>query len=172
VGRVVPFDYSYQREGRRAPDKHDTLLATHLDALKSARKRHRGPVVLAGKSMGSRIGCHAAVALVASNPVQAVVCFGYPLRSPSGAMRDEVLTQLRTPALFVQGDADPLCPLQLLERVRPRMTAPHELYVVEGGDHSLAVGARALKASNRTAAQVERDALQAVAAFLRRAIQG
>src|SRR5437868_7581148 len=135
LGKVVRFDYPYMRAGRKAPDKRDVLVAAHLEALEKARRGHRGKVVLAGKSMGSRMGCHAAVALAVSGgrPPDALVCFGYPLRSPAGTLRDEVLVQLRAPILFVQGTDDPLCPLPLLEQVRKRMTAPSERYVVEGG---------------------------------------
>jgi predicted alpha/beta-hydrolase family hydrolase len=160
VGRVTRFDYPYQLAGRKLPDRLDVLLAAHLEALATAARRRRGPVVLAGKSMGSRIGCHAAVALAATDPeqVRALVCFGYPLRSPAGTMRDEVLLKLQTPILFVQGDRDPLCPLPLLEATRARMSAPNQLHVVEGGDHSLLT--RAQKGADDAA-------LAAVAAFLR-----
>jgi uncharacterized protein len=82
------------------------------------------------------VGCH--VSLV--EPVSALVCFGYPLKAAaSGALRDQVLLELRTPVLFVQGTRDKLCPLDLLEEVRGRMTAKNALHVVEGGDHSLNV---------------------------------
>jgi predicted alpha/beta-hydrolase family hydrolase len=50
-----------------------------------------------------------------------------------------VLRQLTTPVLFLQGSRDPLCPLADLQTVRQAMTAPTELFVVEGGDHSLAI---------------------------------
>ncbi len=119
--------------------------------------------------MGSRMGCHAAVALgeKGEKVPDALVCFGYPLRSPAGALRDEVLVQLRaTPILFVQGTDDPLCPLPLLAGVRERMTAPNELHVVEGGNHSLEVGARRLREAGLTAKDVEAAALAAVTAFL------
>jgi len=46
---------------------------------------------------------------------------------------------LPTPILFVQGTRDPLGPLDLLEGVRSKMTAPNFLHVVESGDHSLLV---------------------------------
>ena len=166
LGKVVPFDYPYMRAGRKLPDKPDVLIAAHLEALARARKGHRGKVVLAGKSMGGRIGCHAAVALArdGGKPPAALVCFGYPLRSPAGTMRDEVLLQLRTPVLFVQGTADPLCPLPLLAGVRPRMTAPNELYVVEGGNHSLEV--------RRAGPDVESAAMAAVAGFVEQALRG
>ncbi|HZN91995.1 MAG TPA: alpha/beta family hydrolase, partial [Myxococcales bacterium] len=103
----------------------------------------------------------------------ALVCFGYPLRSPAGTLRDEVLLALEaTPILFVQGTDDSLCPLPLLAGVRERMTAPNELHVVEGGNHSLEVGARRLKEQGLTARGVEAAALEVVTGFLERALRG
>lgn len=143
LGDVVPFDYPYMRAGRKLPDRQPALVAAHMDALAEARRaRPSGTkVVLAGKSMGSRIGCH--VAAERPDDVDALVCFGYPLRGRAGASRDAVLRMLRTPILFVQGSRDPLCPLGALEALRPQLAAPNDLLVVDGGDHSLAVGARA-----------------------------
>jgi predicted alpha/beta-hydrolase family hydrolase len=145
IGEVVRFDYPYVKAGRRAPDRLPVLVDAHRAALAAARAGREGPVVLAGKSMGGRVGCHLAL----EEEVAALVCLGYPLRAPGGALRDEVLLALRTPVIFVQGSRDPLCPLELLEQVRPRMRAPTALHVVEGGNHSLEVGARALAAQAR-----------------------
>jgi predicted alpha/beta-hydrolase family hydrolase len=167
LGDVVPFDYPYARAGRKLPDRQPTLVAAHRDALAAARAA-RPPgtkIVLAGKSMGSRIGCHVA----ADHPgeVDALVCFGYPLRGRAGAMRDGVLRTLATPVLFVQGSRDPLCPLDALEGLRPQLVAPNELFVVDGGDHSLEIGARAAAASGRSQADWDAAILDAVARFLR-----
>lgn len=163
LGRVVPFDYPYMRAGRRSPDKLPVLVAAHREALAAARARGDGPVVLAGKSMGARVGCHVAL----EEPVDALVCLGYPLRGASGALRSDVLLALRTPILFVQGARDPLCPLDALETVRRRMQAPSALHVVEGGNHSLEVGARNLRAAGETQDAVDARALQAIRSFLR-----
>jgi len=137
VAAVEALDYPYRLAGRKAPDKLPVLIAAHRQALAAARSRHPGAakIVLAGKSMGGRVGCHVAL----EEPVDALVCLGYPLRGASGALRDEVLLALRTPILFVQGTRDPLCPLDALATVSEKMVAPHRLIVVEGGDHSLAV---------------------------------
>ncbi len=161
-GRVVTFDHAYIQAGKRMPPRANTLIGAHEAELLAAREGHGGPVVLAGKSMGSRVGCHVA----ALQPVDAVVCFGYPLRSPAGTVRDAPLLELKTPILFVQGSRDPLCPLELLADVRARMSAPSTLYVVEGGDHGLAVRKRDLKARERTQEDEDLLACAAVAAFL------
>src|SRR5262245_31365554 len=113
LGDVVCFDYPYMKAGRKTPDRLPALIEAHRLALAEARAGHGGrPVVLAGKSMGGRVGCHLAGELGEADAAAAVVCFGYPLRSGStGAMRDQVLISLKTPTLFLQGTRDPLCGL-------------------------------------------------------------
>jgi uncharacterized protein len=167
VGDVVRFDYPYMRAGRRTPDRLPVLVEAHREALADARRGRHGPVILAGKSMGSRVACHVAL----EEPVDALVCLGYPLRGARGDLRSEVLFALRTPILFVQGTRDPLCPLDALEDVRRRMSAPSTLYRVEGGNHSLEVSVRALRAAGEGQAEVDARTLGAIVAFLRGALE-
>jgi uncharacterized protein len=170
IGLVERFDYPYALEGRSRPDPLPKLIAAHRAALAQLRVKHDGPIVLAGKSMGGRVGCH--VALV--DPVAAVICFGYPLCAAGdrSKLRDQVLLELETPTMFVQGTRDPLCPLDLLEGVRKRMRAPSTLYVVEGGDHSLMVAKTALKALGSSQEQMDDGMLTAIARFLKDALGG
>jgi predicted alpha/beta-hydrolase family hydrolase len=163
LGEVFTFDYQYMRAGRRSPDRQPVLLEAHRTALAAARAGREGPVVLAGKSMGSRIGCH----LAAEEPaVRALLCLGYPLVGRGGAVREEALLGLRAPVLLVQGTRDPLCPLDRLEDVRRRMTAPSALHLVEGGDHSLVVSKTRLAAVGETQERVDARTLEAVRGFL------
>ena len=165
IGLVQPFDYPYALEGRSRPDPLPKLIAAHRAALAQLRVKHDGPIVLAGKSMGGRVGCH--VALV--DPVAAVICFGYPLCAAGdrSKLRDQVLLELEKPTMFVQGARDPLCPLDLLEAVRKRMRAPSTLYVVEGGDHPLMVAKTLLKALGSSQEQMDDGMLTAIARFLK-----
>jgi uncharacterized protein len=164
LGSVRPFDYPYMRSGaRKAPDKLEVLVAAHRAELDAAQAQAApgDQLVLAGKSMGGRVGCH--VALEAS--VAGLVCFGYPLRGQNGKLRDQVLLELCTPVLFVQGTRDALCSLDELESVRQRMTAPSQLFVVESGDHSLQATKTSLKARATTQAEVELEVVEAVRRF-------
>jgi predicted alpha/beta-hydrolase family hydrolase len=164
IGNVRTFDYDYMREGRRRPDPPPLLIAAHRQALREARKDEAQPVILIGKSMGGRIGCHVAL----EEPVAGLVCLGYPLCGAGDPkrLRDKVLRDLRTPILFVQGTRDPLCPLDLLESVRKEMTAPNFLHVVEGGDHSLQVTKTQLKNAGETQPEVDERVLTAIAQFV------
>ena len=161
---VVTFDYPYMAAGRRSPDPLPRLLEAHREALTQARARHRGPVFLAGKSMGGRVGCH----LSSSEPVDGLVCLGYPLRGQSGKLRDQVLLDLTAPVLFVQGSRDALCPLDELAKVRHRMNAPNELFVVEGGNHSLELGKRELARRGITQQELDASVCARIEKWLRR----
>ena len=165
VADVVTFDYPYMRERRRAPDPLPRLIEAHRAALHEARRERNGSVLLAGKSMGGRVGCHVAL----EEAVDGVICFGYPLRArgKSGKLRDAVLLDLRSPVLFVQGSRDALCPLETLQAVRDKMQAKNELYVVEGGDHSLLVTKTELARSGRAQSDIDRGALDEVVRFVR-----
>jgi uncharacterized protein len=152
-------------EGRAAPDRQPKLIEAHRAALAKAVEGAPGPIVLVGKSMGSRIGCHVSL----EEPrVEALVCFGYPLRGASGTLRDDVLLELRAPILFVQGSRDSLCPRDLLQGVRAKMRARSELYVVDGGNHSLELSQNALRAQAATAEQIEQRVIDQVRLFLER----
>jgi predicted alpha/beta-hydrolase family hydrolase len=135
IGEVVAFDYPYMQARRKMPDRRPALVQAHRAVLEEVRAKAGGaPIFLAGKSMGSRVGCH----LSLEEKVAGLVCIGYPLVSgSSGALRDEVLVALRTPILFIQGTHDDLCPLPKLEDVRARMTAPNWMYVAQDANHSI-----------------------------------
>lgn len=165
LGSVVAFDYPYMVAGRRAPNPLPKLIEAHRDALARARTAHAGPVILIGKSMGSRVGCHLAL----EESVAGLVCLGYPLKAAgkSGKIRDEVLLELRTPVLFVQGTRDALCPLDLLAEVRARMQAKSELEVVDSGDHSLLATKGQLARAGLKQEDVDARILAAIDAFTR-----
>jgi len=162
IGDVEAFDYDYMREGRRRPDPLPQLIAAHRATLIETRRGRA--VILIGKSMGGRIGCHVSL----EEKVAGVVCLGYPLCSGGDPtkLRDKVLRALETPVLFVQGTRDSLCPLDLLERVRAEMKARTHLHVVEGGDHSLMVSKRHLAAVGETQEEVDQRILEAIARFV------
>jgi predicted alpha/beta-hydrolase family hydrolase len=164
LGRVERFDYPYMAAGKKRPDRHPVLLEAHRAALERHR-RPGEPVVLIGKSMGSRIGCHLAI----EEPVEAVVCLGYPLAGMGNRakLRDAVLLEQRQPVLFVQGTRDKLCPLDLLEEARARMTVATALHIVEAGDHSLHVTKTWMKTHGLTQEDADAAAVDAIREFLR-----
>ncbi len=140
------------------------LISAHREALANLKRDHAGAVFLAGKSMGGRIGCHVAT----EDEVAGLICFGYPLCGGGDPtrMRDAVLRKLSTPVLFIQGTRDPLCPLELLEKVRSEMKARTFLHVVKDGDHSLAVTKKRLRAEALTQDAIDQEIASAAADFI------
>jgi uncharacterized protein len=166
LGNVFAFDYPYQQAGRRSPDRQPVLVDAHEKAIAQARAIYSGPVVLVGKSMGSRMGCHASL----TTPVSALINLGYPLIAAGGTdkVRDAVLRELATPALFVQGTRDGMCPLERLKPLLDEMGSHTELHVVEDGDHSLEATRTFLKQHEFTQDRVEAEIMRKVADFVSR----
>jgi len=162
LGRVVTFDYDYMREGRKRPDPPHVLIEAHRGAL-SKNRGSEEPVFLIGKSMGGRIGCHVSL----TEKVNGLICLGYPLcgGGDRSKLRDKVLRDLTTRLLFIQGTRDPLCPLDLLEEVRGGMTAPNQLHIVEGGDHSLIVRKGDLKLMKKTQEDIDDEIFNKIVDF-------
>lgn len=89
-----------------------------------------------GRSMGAR----AAVMLAAQrDEVQKIVAVSYPLVSPKGDMRDQILIDLsgeRT-VLFVTGGEDGMCDRLQLDEVRAKMAASSNAIINENMDHGM-----------------------------------
>ncbi|KAL3635678.1 hypothetical protein CASFOL_020225 [Castilleja foliolosa] len=163
---VVTFDYPYITGGkRRAPPKAEKLVDFHCDIVKKTMAKYPGhPVVLAGKSMGSRVSCM--VAGEKDITASAVICLGYPLKGMKGAMRDETLLKLTIPVMFVQGSKDGLCPIQQLETVRKKMKVVTGLHVIEGGDHSFKIGKKHLQSIGSNQEEADDLAVRAITEFV------
>ncbi len=141
---TMTFNYLYTEEGRKAPDRLPKLIPVHAAAAERLAG-HVDEVILAGKSMGGRVGGHVA-AEGAFDPA-GLVFLGYPLVAMGKTEPRDVshLMGLSTPMLFVSGSRDPMGPNDLVESVADRV--PSGRFVqIEGGDHSFAP----LKSSGRT----------------------
>ena len=133
---TMSFNYPYAEAGRRRPDQPKTALAAHgaaADRLGTYVKK----VVLAGKSMGGRLGSHL---VEGRSDVAGLIYYGYPLVSPaSREPRDTShLTEVGVPQLFLAGTRDPLCPLDSLLKVAAGL-AETTVAIIEGGDHSFKI---------------------------------
>lgn len=164
-GHVQSFDYPYMKEGRKRPDPSPRLLKAHRDELTFGKEKHGKRVVLAGKSMGGRMGCHLAL----EEEVLGVICFGYPLMGMSKGqkLRDQVLYDLQVPACFVQGTRDNLCPLELLRPILRKRARESLLHVVETGNHSLEPTKSYLRQAGITLQQQQAETMAFVGKFLK-----
>ena len=155
-----------QGQRRHQPDPLKTLIQAHRDAITEAKK-DGDKVVLIGKSMGSRVSCH--VSLEDGVAVDGIVCLGYPLQAQGRRVRgtrDEVLRELRSPVMFVQGTRDRMCPIRSLDAIRQDLEVPNYIHVVDGGDHSLIVRKTQLDELGKNQDDLDRAAVDAIKAFL------
>lgn len=132
---VITFDYAYMAAGRRAPDRLPKLLDVH-EAVASIAAGYADRLVIAGKSMGGRVGGHL-VADERADPV-AVVYLGYPLVAMGKTVPrpTDHLLGIGVPQLFVSGDRDPMGPRTMIEGIADAVPDGRTI-IVEGGDHSL-----------------------------------
>ena len=105
-------------------------------------------LVLGGRSMGARAAVIAASEHLASSSASTaemkLVLVSYPLKGPKDDIRDQILLDLPSAVhvLFVIGDRDTMCPLDLLEETRKKMAAKSSLVIVKGADHGMHVKGR------------------------------
>lgn len=168
------FNFAFTEAGRKRPDPADRLQRTYADAVAWLRSRFgedRG-LLLGGRSMGGRIASWLAAGTDDRPGVdcRGLILLGYPLHPQVRRGEPVADARLRTghwprldvPALFVQGDRDAMCHLDVLERERTAHLdgVDTRVHVVEGGDHSFGVRIRDERSTADVLAEV-RDAVVA-----------
>ncbi len=161
--RVVRFEFPYMAARRTtgrggAPDRQPVLLDAYRAAIAAARPAAGGVLVIGGKSMGGRIA-----SMVADEAgVDGLVCLGYPFH-PAGrprVLRTAHLEHLRTPALILQGERDPMGARG--EVAGYELSPAIRVHWLPDGDHSL----KPRKASGRTEAENLAEAIAETVAFV------
>jgi len=143
---IVRFNFPYVERGAGSPDSAPVLENTFRRVRDHIADEMAAPgalVFIGGKSLGGRIAAELlsrgeeGEGLVAAGLVE----LGYPLHRAGdlARLRDAHLYEIRIPMLFIEGTRDTLCDLTALRGVLARLTAPHELYTIDGGDHSFHV---------------------------------
>ena len=166
---VVTFNFPYMEARRRVPDRAPVLEQAYLAVVGDTRQRVRAEarsLFIGGKSMGGRMASHvAAHHAEAAGPLEGLVFLGYPLHPPGrpDQPRDAHLPRIVAPMLFVQGSRDAFGTPDELRPVLARVSAPVDLVVVEGGDHSFAVP----RGSARSRGEVLDGIYDRVAAWMR-----
>jgi predicted alpha/beta-hydrolase family hydrolase len=159
--RVARFEFPYMArrriEGKRgAPDREPVLRARWTEVVERLGGGKR--VVVGGKSMGGRIASMIADEVGAAG----LMCLGYPFHPPGdpGRLRTAHLSDLRTPALFVQGTRDAFGTREDVGAYR--LSPAIRIHWIEAGDHSFKPPAR----SGRTEKQNLDEAIAAAAGFV------
>lgn len=164
---TITFDFPYMEAGRRAPDPAPILEKTYAAVARECCGRWFNgglPYFAAGKSMGGRIASQTAANGLFEREPAGLVFLGYPLHPPSNAekRRDEHLSRVKAPMLFVHGTKDPFGSpdeMQTLVKGLKRTT----LSLVDGGGHSFEA---ALREGGDKSAQAFEAAVQWMSARL------
>jgi hypothetical protein len=141
---VVRFNFPYVERGVSSPDPRPVLESTFARVYRHVADELAAPgtpIFIGGKSLGGRT----AAELVSRHPegeglvAAGLIVLGYPLHAMGREdhLWVEPLRHVDVPSLFFVGTRDSLCNPELLRPVLAGLVHPGELYVVEGGDHSL-----------------------------------
>ena len=165
---TITFNFPYMEAGRRAPDPAAVLEKTYAAVARECCSRWLNggvPYFAAGKSMGGRIASQAAANGLFERDPAGLVFLGYPLHPPANAekRRDEHLSKVKPPMLFVHGTKDPFGSpdeMQALVKGLKRAT----LTLVDGGGHSF-------EAAQRDGGDKSAQAFEAAVAWMRKHIK-
>ena len=158
------YQFLYMEKGSKRPDPprlaHAAVRAAAAEAGEQAPDL---PLFAGGRSFGGRMTSQAQ----ADEPlpgVRGLAFLGFPLHPAGkpGIERAEHLARVQIPMLFVSGDRDALAELDLLKPVVADLGERASLHLVRNADHSFKPAAR----SGRTAAEIETEALDAMAEWI------
>ena len=153
---TMRYQFPYMEKRVRRPDSEGVLIATVQAALTAADKYSDGlPIFAGGKSMGGRM-TSLALAKAPLEKVYGLIFFGFPLHAPGApsAERGKHLADVQAPMLFIQGSRDALADLKLLKPLCADLSGRAELFVVDGGDHSLHMPKRSGRTDNEVLDEV------------------
>jgi predicted alpha/beta-hydrolase family hydrolase len=145
---TLRFNFPFAEAGKRRPDDMPALRRTMRAAVNAlGRDPTAAPahLFLGGKGLGGQVAADLATARVR---VDGLFLMAYPLH-PSGKpeeLQPEQLFRIVSPALFLQGDRDKTCDIDVLRQTLIRVGAPTVLQVIEHADQHFKV----LKKSGRT----------------------
>jgi predicted alpha/beta-hydrolase family hydrolase len=133
---TVRCNFPYMEAGKRSTDRPPVAVATVRATFEAASERAGGePVWVGGKSFGGRM---ASVAVAEGLAAAGIVFLGYPFHPPGkpDRVRDEHLSGIDRPMLFLQGSKDPFGTPAVRDAVIAKLPTA-TLHLVDGGGHSL-----------------------------------
>ena len=161
---TLRYQFPYMEKGSKRPDSEAVLTATVRSAVAAAERFAGGiPIFAGGKSMGGRM-TSLAEARESLNGIKGMIFFGFPLHAAGkpSAERGKHLAEINVPMLFLQGSRDTLADLKLLKPLCQSLGKRAELFIVDGGDHSLHM----LKSSGRSDGEVLDEVVEKAAGWM------
>ncbi len=165
---TLRYQFPYMERGAKRPDPPQLAQATVRAAAATAlRMLPNLPLIAGGKSFGGRMASQAQ-AKASLQGVRGLAFLGFPLHPAGRPSQDRAkhLFDVQIPMLFLQGTRDTLAALDQLEPLCKELGGRATLKLFQDADHSFHVPAR----SGRNDAQVRSEMLDALAAWIDRAI--
>ncbi|EOD56555.1 alpha/beta family hydrolase [Aeromonas molluscorum] len=163
---VIRFNFPYMSkralDGRRRPPDRQPVLLAHWRAMVAEFAHPR--LFIAGKSMGGRMAAEIADDVNAAG----LFVLGYPFHPPAkpDAWRGEILKQIKTPTLLLQGERDSFG--SRLELADFPFSACVDVQWLQDGDHSF----KPRKASGRTEPENLAQAVAHIQCFIKAQTSG
>ncbi|MDP8255167.1 MAG: hypothetical protein P9M14_05415 [Candidatus Alcyoniella australis] len=141
---VALFNFPFTHAGNQTPDPEPVLVGSLEFVARAAVNGRDVRLILGGKSLGARI---AALTVSMGFQCDGLIFLGFPLHTPDfhSETRDELIKSVTRPMLFVQGTRDPFCHLDLLTTTLRQVQVPHQVHLVQGGEHSYVVKGRSMR---------------------------
>ena len=162
---TLRFNFPYKEKGKKTPDSQEKLIHTWRCAFDYMRTNQKFPVariIAVGKSMGGRVASQ----MVAESlmDLAGLIFLGYPLHAPgkTDQLRDAHLYRINVPLLFFAGTKDTLCDLEKLNSVLDNLECPHNLKIIDGGNHSFKLP----QSFSRSEADVHREIFEKCLAWI------
>jgi len=163
---TLRFNFPFGEAAKKRPDPHEVLQRTFRAAVTTiTRDPNSAParLFLGGKGLGGAIAASLAGERVR---IDGAFFLGFPLH-PAGKpelVSPEELFRVISPMLFLQGERDRHCDLDVLRQTLTRVGAPTTLQVIEAADQHFKV----LKKSHRTDEEVQQELLAYIYAWIQK----
>ena len=164
---VVRPDFPYwemvRKTGKQRPPNKMPVLVDAIDELLSELQQDNKPLVLMGKSLGSRV----MLRLADKYSAKAVIALGFPFHPPHKPEKSrlEELEMSQAPGLILQGTRDPFSkPIRKKIEDHEKVELPENccLQWLEGADHGFA----ATKAKAVNTPKLWQEAADAIKEFI------
>jgi uncharacterized protein len=167
---TLRFNFPFAEAGKRRPDDINVLRRTLRAAVGAlGRDPTAAPahLFLGGKGLGAQVAADLASSRVR---VDGLFLMAYPLHPANkpDELQPEQLFRIVSPALFLQGDRDNTCDLEVLRATLVRVGAPTLLQVIPEADRDFKV----LKKSGRAREDVNRQMVDALDDWIQHILGG
>lgn len=162
------FNFPFAEAGKKRPDSLPVLRRAFRAAIGAlGRDPTAAPahLFLGGKGLGGQVAADLANSRVRADGLFLLAYPLHPLGKPE-KLRAEQLFRIISPVLFVQGDRDRTCDLDLLRKTLARVGAPTTLHVAEEADRHFKV----LKKSGRDEDEVREGIFRAVDEWIQKVL--